>query len=220
MGTRGRRPAGSGTREAIVREARGQFAERGYSGTTLRSVATGAGVDPRLVLHYFGSKQGLFTHSVELPLPPEVILERVFAGGHEGVAERAAGLFVAILEDPVPRNALTALLRAAVTEPEAADAIREAISLRLLMPLAERVGGANPGLRASLMASQLVGLAMARHVVAIGPLAAASRAELVRALTPVLDHYLRGDWVQATAQGPAPADDPATAEDGHRRPDG
>ena len=69
---------------------------------------------------------------------------------------------------------------------------------------------ANPGLRASLMASQLVGLAMARHVVAIGPLAAASREELVRALTPVLDHYLRGDWVQATAPGAATAEGPAT----------
>jgi len=195
MGTRGRRPAGSGTREAIMAEARRQFAERGYAATTLRSVATGAGVDPRLVLHYFGSKQGLFTHSVELPLPPDEILERVFAGDPEGVAARAAELFVAVLDDPGPRNALTALLRAAVTEPEAADAIRELVSHRLLMPIAERVGGANPRLRASLMASQLVGLAMARHVVAIDPLAAASHEELVRALIPVLEHYLRGDWV-------------------------
>lgn len=196
MGTRGRRPAGSGTREAIVVEARRQFAERGYAGTTLRSVATGAGVDPRLVLHYFGSKQGLYSDSVELPLPPELILERVFAGGDDGVAARAAELFVSVLDDPVSRDVLVALLRAAASEPEAAEAIRELVSRRLLMPLTERVGGPDPGLRASLMASQLVGLAMARHVVAIGPLAAASHDELVRALTPVLDHFLRGDWTR------------------------
>lgn len=200
MGTRGRRPAGSGTRESILAEARRQFGERGYAGTTLRSVATGARVDPRLVLHYFGSKQGLFSHCVELPLPPEVILERVFAGGDAGVAARAAELFVAVLEDPVPRDVLVALLRAAASEPEAAEAIREVITRRLLVPVAERVGGPNPGLRASLMASQLVGLAMARHVVAIGPLAAASHEELVRALTPVLDHFLRGDWVRVAAE--------------------
>lgn len=201
MGTRGRRPAGSGTREAIVAEARRQFAERGYAATTLRSVATGARVDPRLVLHYFGSKRGLYTDSVALPLPPETILERVFAGSDEDVAARAAELFVAVLEDPVPREVLTALLRAAASEPEAADAIREVVSRRLLVPIAERVGGPNPGLRASLMASQLVGLAMARHVVGIGPLAAASHEELVRALTPVLDHFLRGDWVRAPDPG-------------------
>ena len=58
--TRGRRPAGSGTREAIIEAARVQFSERGYRGTTLRRVGTAAGVDPRLVLHYFGSKQQLF----------------------------------------------------------------------------------------------------------------------------------------------------------------
>jgi len=204
MGTRGRRPAGSGTREAIVAEARRQFAERGYAGTTLRSVATGARVDPRLVLHYFGSKQGLYSDSVELPLPPEVILERVFAAGDEGVAARAAELFVSVLEDPVSRDVLIALLRAAASEPEAADAIRELVSRRLLVPIAERVGGPEPGLRASLMASQLVGLAMARHVVAIGPLATASHDELVRALTPVLDHFLRGDWVRTPSDREGP----------------
>ncbi len=202
MKTRGRRPAGSGTRDAIVKVARQQFSERGYTRTTLRSVATDAHVDPRLVLHYFGSKQGLFVQSVELPLSAAVIIERVFAAGDTEVASRAAELFVSILEDRAQRGVLTALLRAAVSEPEAADAIREVLTTQLLMPIAERVGGTDPGLRASLMASQLVGLAMARHVVAIGPLAGASREQLVQALTPVMEHYLRGSWVRPTPATP------------------
>jgi len=198
MTTRGRRPAGSGTREAIADEARRQFGERGYTGTTLRSVATGAGVDPKLVLHYFGSKQGLFAQTVELPLAPELILERVFAGGPDQVAARAAALMVSVMEDEAGRRAFTGMLRAAVSEPEAAEAIREVLTTRLLMPIAERVGGDRPDLRASLMATQIVGLAMARHIVGIPPLVAASRAQLIAALVPVLEHYLRGDWVMET----------------------
>ena len=145
MVRRGRRPAGSGTRDAIIEEARRQFGERGYPATTLRSVATGAGVDAKLVLHYFGSKQGLFAQSVELPLAPDTILERVFSGGPEGIAERAAGLVLAAMEDERGRRAFTAMLRAAVSEPEAAEALRDVLTTRLLMPIAERVGGRSSG---------------------------------------------------------------------------
>ncbi len=199
MATRGRRPVGSGTRAAIIDEARRQFGERGYAGTTLRSVATGAGVDPKLVLHYFGSKQGLFAQSVELPLPPELVLAQVFTGDRARVPERAARILVEVLEEAAVRDSFTALLRAAVSEPEAAEVIRGVLATRMLLPVAERVGGDRPELRAAMMASQLVGLVMARYVVGIPPLVAATSAELVAALTPVFRHYLEGDWVTTEA---------------------
>jgi AcrR family transcriptional regulator len=211
--TRGRRPAGSGTREAIEEAARRQFAERGYRDTTLRSVAVAAGVDARLVLHYFGSKRQLFVQTVELPLDPELVLARLSgADGHE-MGPRAAEVVLAVLDDPNARRALVALVRAAVSEPEAAEAIRDVLTERLLTPLARQVGGDQPELRASLMASQMVGLAMARHIVAIEPLAAATRDQLVRALGPAFTHYLVGDWV-----GQRPISDPSgpTIPD-HRR---
>lgn len=199
MATRGRRPAGSGTRDAIIEEAKRQFGARGYRDTTLRSVALGAGVDPKLVLHYFGSKQGLFAASVELPLAPEVVLARVFDGDRAGVPERAARVLVGVMEDARVRDTFTALLRAAVSEPEAAEVIRGVLATEMLLPVAERVGGDRPELRAAMLASQLVGLVMARHVVGIPPLVAASADELVAALTPVFRHYLEGDWVAAAA---------------------
>lgn len=199
MTTRGRRPAGSGTREAIVEEARRQFGERGYTGTTMRSVAAAAGVDPKLVQHYFGSKQGLFAQSVELPLPPELVLAQVFAGDRAGVPERAARILVAVMEEAHVRDTFTALLRAAVSEPEAAEVIRGVLTTRMLLPVAERVGGDRPELRAAMMASQLVGLVMARYVVGIPPLVTATSADLVAALTPVFRHYLEGDWARPEA---------------------
>jgi AcrR family transcriptional regulator len=197
MATRGRRPVGSGTREAIVEEARRQFGERGYRDVTLRAVAQGAGVDPRLVLHYFGSKQGLFAASVELPIAPEEVLPVIFAGDRGEIPERAATMLLTVMEEEAARTAFVGLLRAATSEPEAAEVIRNLLMTRLLLPIAERVGGDAPELRAALMSSQIVGLLMARSVVGLPPLARASREHLIAAIVPVLRHYLEGDWVLA-----------------------
>jgi AcrR family transcriptional regulator len=192
--TRGRRPAGSGTREAIIEVARRQFGELGFRRTTFRSIASEAGVDPRLVLHYFGSKRQLFLQSIELPLDPQLILERAFEGDPSQIATRVARLFVSALDEPRTRQAFTAIIRAAVSEPEAARLIRELLTDRVLVPFARRVGGDAPELRAGLIATQVVGIAMARHIVGIEPLARASAEQLERALAPVIDHFLHGDW--------------------------
>jgi len=194
---RGRPPGESQTREAILAEARRRFSELGYGRATLRGIARGAGVDPRLLLHYFGSKQELFVASVELPLPPEQVIAVVFADGPERAAANAARLMVSVIDDPELRRPLVALLRAAVTEPEAAELIRRVLTERMLLPIARQVGGAQPELRASFVASQLVGVTVVRYVVGLGPLAGASAEQLVRALEPVFEHYLRGDWVES-----------------------
>jgi AcrR family transcriptional regulator len=195
--TRGRRPGGTDTRGAIVLEARRQFGGHGYGETTLRSVAAGAGVDPRLVLHYFGSKRGLFKEAVELPIDPLVIVGTVLPGDGDEIGMRAARLLLAVLREPDQRLVIMGLLRAAVTDPEAADLIREILTERMLVPIARGIGADQPELRASLAASQVVGLVVARHVVGFEPLASASDAQLAAALAPVLTHYLRGAWTVA-----------------------
>lgn len=194
---RGRRPAGSGTREAILEAARQQFGELGYRHTTLRSIGGLAGVDPRLVLHYFGSKERLFIESVELPAGPERVFSRLIEGDRDSVGQRAAELLIAVMEDPDTQRAMAGVIRAAASEPEQAQSIRELLTDRILMPMATRVGGGSPALRASLMASQVVGMMMARHVVGFAPLVSASREQLVRALAPVFQHSLAGDWVDS-----------------------
>ncbi len=180
-------------------EARRQFGEAGYAPTTLRSVAAGAGVDPRLVLHYFGSKRGLFLEAVELPVDPSLVISRVFRGEQGTIGERVAELVLAVLDDPTSRQALMGILRSAVSDPEAAGLVRELLSERLLLPIAREVGADQPELRASLVAAQITGLAVARHVVGIEPIASASHETLVAALAPALTHYLQGAW---TVPGP------------------
>ena len=160
----------------------------------MRGVASAAGVDPRLVLHYFGSKRELFMHSVQLPVEPEAFIARVFDGSPDLLAERVAWALISTLEDPATQRSVLAIVRAAASEPEAAEVIRAVLTERLLTPLVARIDADHPELRANMVATQFVGLTMARYVVRIEPLASVSPEQVVRAITPVIDHYLTGDW--------------------------
>lgn len=187
---RGRRPRGSGTRESILAAAKTRFAEMGYPRTTLRAVALDAGVDVRLVTHYFGSKQSLFAHCVELPFDPETAFEAILAPGLEGIGERVARFVFGVLETEAGRQTITGLLRAAASEEEAAETIRHLLVERMLGPLATRLGTDQPELRGALMGSQVAGISIARYVVQLPPLVDAPVEQLIGALAPVFDHYL------------------------------
>jgi AcrR family transcriptional regulator len=195
--TRGRRAGGLDTRGAIIDEARRQFGETGYGATTLRSVAASAQVDPRLVLHYFGSKRGLFEAALVMPVDPALFAAAALDGERAGLGARVARQILRVLDDPVARLALIGNLRAAVEEPEAADVIRTVLTERLLLPIARGIGADHAELRAALVASQVIGLAVARYVVAIEPLATVPDEQLVGALAATVDNYLTGTWTAA-----------------------
>jgi AcrR family transcriptional regulator len=188
----GRRPGASGTREAIRAAAGRLFAEQGYDRTTMRAVAAAAGVDPKLVAHFFGSKHRLFLDAVELPIDPAAVAPVLLGGDPEGAGERVARLVVGVLEDPEGRRRMTGLVRAAASEPDAARLVRDVIGRELFAPIVEALGVDDAPLRASLLGSQLVGLAMARYVVGVEPLASIPAEEVITALAPTLQRYLTG----------------------------
>jgi AcrR family transcriptional regulator len=188
----GRRPGKSRTREAILEAARRQFAELGYDRTTIRSIAAEAGVDAALVLHYFRSKQELFLAVVELPFDPAAALPALLAGDRRKVGERLARMFVGVLDDLDARNRWTSMIRAAASEPAAADMLRELLTKRVFVPLAETLGVEDAQLRATLVGSQVVGVVMARHVVRVEPMASLPSEDLARAIAPTLQRYLTG----------------------------
>jgi AcrR family transcriptional regulator len=186
----GRRPGNSGTREAIERAARRQFAELGYDRTSVRQVALEAGVDPGLVTHFHGTKQQLFVAVADLPFDPPSVLPGLLAGDPGGAGARLARFLVGVLVSEEGRRRVTGLVRAAASEPEAARMVRERVARELLEPLAAQLGADEPALRASLVSAQMVGLVMARHVVAIEPLASLPAERLAEAIAPVLQRYL------------------------------
>lgn len=188
----GRRAGTSGTRAAIAEAAQRSFAALGYDRTTIRAIAGDAGVDPALVVHFFGSKQQLFLTVMDLPFDPEVVLPGILAGERRTVGKRFARFIVGVLEDEEARSVMTGMVRAAASEPEAARMLRELISRRVVGPVAETLGAADADLRATLVGSQIVGIVMARYVVAVEPLASLDPERLVAALGPNLQRYLVG----------------------------
>ncbi len=188
----GRRPGESGTRTAILDAARESFGTTGYTGSTIRGIARAAGVDPALVHRFYGTKEALFTAALELPVDPAVVLQALLDEGLDGLGERVVRTFLGVWDATPGQGPMLALLRSAVTDETAAAMLREFLGRVLLTPLAQASGGDRPELRADLVASQMVGLAVARYVVRLEPLASATPEELAPVLGPTLDRYLTG----------------------------
>ncbi len=189
-GRRGRRPGGADTRGTILDSARELFSAHGFERTTIRAVALRAGVDPALVLHYFGSKDSLFLAAIELPFEPEAVLPHLVAGDVDTLGERVARFVVGLLEDETARGRVLAVIRAAASEPAAAQLLRGLIERRIRDPIARGLGAEDAELRASLMGSQIVGLVMARHVVGVEPLASLPADQLAATIAPTFQRYL------------------------------
>jgi AcrR family transcriptional regulator len=192
MGKRGpgRRPGESGTRQAILDAARARFAEHGWDRATIRAIAGDAGVDPALVLHFFGSKQVLFTAAMSWPFDTDAAVEEVASGPRSQLGRRLASFFLSIWEDPERREPLMVMLRAATTNEQAAALLRESLMTLFLAPLGERLEMPDAELRMSLCSSQLIGLGTARYVVAFEPLASLEPERIVELVGPNLQRYM------------------------------
>jgi AcrR family transcriptional regulator len=202
MARTGRRPGVSGTREAILDAARRAFAEQGYQRATVRDVAKLAGVDPALVHHYFGTKQDLFVAAVRLPVNPVDQLTAVLAAEPDQVGRRLVETFLSIWDHAADQSPLLALIRSAVADEQAAALLREFITEEVLGPIARRLGSPDARLRANLAGSQLIGLAMARYIIRVEPLASAPSAQVAAVVGPTVQRYLTGDVTVPAGRGP------------------
>ena len=189
------RPAGSPpNRETILAAARQQFSEHGYDSATIRGIAARAGVDPALVHHYYGSKADLFTAALDLPLRPREVIGDVLSGDSGQLGERLLRRFLeAWSADAAGVGAMiVGLLRSATTHEDSARMVREFLTHDVLGPIAEALDLPQPRLRAALVASQVIGLALARFVIRVEPLASADAETLVACYAPTLQRYLTG----------------------------
>jgi len=156
-------------------------------------VARAAGVDPALVLHFFGSKDGLFEAALELPLDPAGVVAGLLQGSRDDLGERVVRTFLGVWDAAPAQGPMLALLRSAVSHPDSADRLRALLLRAILLPLAVGAGGTEPDRRAALVASQVAGLALTRYVLRIEPVASAAPEELARAIGPTLQRYLTDD---------------------------
>ena len=175
------------TRAAILTAARRRFTNDGYERTTVRSVAADAGVDPSMVMRYFTNKDGLFAAATatDLRLPD--------LGGIpiDAVPALLARHFVNRWEGDLADEAIMVLLRSAVTNPAAAERLRDVFA-RQVTTLVRTLthGAADSETRAGLISTQLLGIALCRYILKLPPVVALSPAALIDAVTPVLRHFL------------------------------
>jgi AcrR family transcriptional regulator len=194
MARSGRRPGESGTRERIATSAREAFGELGFEAATMRLIGARAGVDPALVHHYFGTKQRLFLTVMSLPFDFASLRSYLMAPGEAGVGKRLVRFFLSLWDDqPRVRPILIGIVRSASTDPDAAGLLRDFLGRQGLFKLVASIAPDQPELRAVLVGSQLIGLAMGRYIVGIEPIASIDREQLVAAIGPTLERYLIGD---------------------------
>lgn len=172
------------SRAAILTAARERFAADGYERATIRAIAADARIDPAMVMRYYGSKEKLFAAAAEFDLQlPDLT----------GVDASAIG--AALVRHFAERwdgdETLTALLRAGVTHASAAERMREIFAAQLIPLITRLTGDASVApTRAGLVASQVLGLALCRYVLAIPPVVALSADDLVAWLAPTVQRYL------------------------------
>lgn len=188
---RGRRPGSPDTRAAILAAARQRFAQQGYAATSVRGIASAAGVDSALVHHYFGTKEDLFVASLELRVDPRVIAPTITAEGRDRAGERLVRLLLSVWDDEESRLPLMALVRS-IFEPEGKALVPEAFGRLILGPVSEALDLDEPERRMALVGSQLVGIVVLRYVAGIEPLASAPAETLVATYAPVVQGYLTG----------------------------
>lgn len=188
----GRRPGQSGTRDAILAAARAQFASSGFDRTSVRGIAAEAGVDSALVHHYFGTKRELFVAAIELPIDPTATLERIMSADTDDLGRSLLTGVLAVWESD-NGEAVAAAFRSLLTSGDT-GLIRSFLMQIVLRDIAERVdhpaGSASE--RVGLVASQMAGLLLSRHILKVEPLASMSAERIADWVAPTLQRYLTG----------------------------
>jgi AcrR family transcriptional regulator len=172
------------TRAAILAAARERFAADGYERATIRAIAADAGIDPSMVMRYYGNKEKLFAAAAAFDL-------RLPDLGALPVDQLGAMLVAHFLQRWESDDTLMALLRAAVTNEAAAERAREIFATQIA-PAVRTVAPdpAEAATRSGLVASQILGAALIRYVLRLPPVTTMDPGELITWLGPTVQRYL------------------------------
>jgi AcrR family transcriptional regulator len=177
----------AGTRANILRAARHRFAADGFHRATVRAIAADAGIDPSMVMRYYGNKAALFAAAVDIDLR----LPDLAAVPKRRLGTTLVRHFLDRWERAADADALLLLLRSAATDEAAAARLKE-IFARQLAPAVRRIV-TDPALarqRAGLVATQMLGLALCRTILRIPPVVEMPPEEIVEHVGATIQRYL------------------------------
>ncbi|WP_255795069.1 TetR/AcrR family transcriptional regulator [Mycobacteroides abscessus] len=188
----GRRPGTSSARDDILASARKLFSLNGIDKTSIRAIASDAGVDPALVHHYFGTKLDLFREVVQLPVDPSVVLQPLRDVPVDELGVTIPRLIIALWDSELGANML-AVFRSTLTGAD--DGLVRVFFREVLVNIiAERVDSP-PGsgvLRAEFAITQMAGILVGRYIMAIEPLASLTAEQIALTVGPNIQRYLTG----------------------------
>ena len=170
------------TKATILAAARERFAAVGFEGATIRSIAADAGIDPAMVMRYYGNKAKLFAAAAEFDLR----FPDFSRADRDQIGRAIVTHFLTRWEGD---EALIVLLRSSATNEEAAQRMRQIFVAQLEPALATVVPG-EAAKRAGLVATQILGLALCRYVLRLSPVVNMSRDEIVKWLGPTIQRYV------------------------------
>lgn len=177
------------TREAIEAAARELFSANGFERTTMREIGARAGIDPSMIIRYFGSKEQLFARVAA----PDLNMPALDSAEPGAIGESLVRHFLEQWEGENAGGGLPVLLRSAASNDDAAERLRNIFRTQVF-PAIARLGTAESApTRAGLVASQLLGLAMARYVLRLPPMVAMQAEEIIRMIGATVQRYAAGD---------------------------
>lgn len=185
---RGSTPKAIRTRQAIEDAARFLFAANGFDRTTVRDIGARAGIDPAMVIRYFGSKDALFT-AVAMP---DLHLPDLSGVAAESIGETLVRHFLAQWEGEEGGGGMPVLLRSAASNEDAASRLREIFLTQVFPAIAAAGPPETAPQRAGLVASQLLGLALTRYVVKVPPVVALPLETIVKEVGATIQRYATG----------------------------
>jgi AcrR family transcriptional regulator len=195
------RPAGnSNTRERILASSRDLFARNGIKNTSIRAVAAAAGVDSALVHHYFGTKEQLFAAAIHIPVDPMDVIGPLRDVPVDELGHRIPSILLALWDSEIGASFI-ATLRSIIAGSQA-NLFRTFIEDVIAAEVGPRVDSP-PGsgiVRIQFVASQLVGIVMARYILELEPFASLPAQQVADTVAPNLQRYLTGELPEFPAQ--------------------
>jgi AcrR family transcriptional regulator len=189
----GRPPGTSDTRGRILECARDLFARNGIDKTSIRAIAKDAGVDPALVHHYFGTKTELFAAAIDVHIDPMDVLGPLREVPVEQIGYVLPSLLLPLWDSELGRGFI-ATLRSLLAGGEV-SLLRFFLQDLITAEVGPRVDNP-PGsgaIRVQFVASQLVGVMMARYILELDPFKSLPAEQIAQTIAPNLQRYLTGD---------------------------
>ncbi len=178
----------------VLDTARGLYARQGYLTTTIKGVASAAGVAPDLVKRYFNNREELFAAALRLPFDPVTSIAKLLNPGIDGLGERLVRWTIDMLDDPEVREQIALMVRDAKSAANVVSTLREFVESVVIDRVAAALRVPDARMRVVLATSYLMGVAGSRYVLRMEPLASASADEIVRMVSPAVQSALTASW--------------------------